>query len=266
LSYGCRRPALVHSLWVLVLLKLITPPLVPVRLPWAILPPWGGGAPDVSASPEPIDFETQVAELPAAVALEVAIREGPEDVPDSLDVSPAPGIQAAPSSWLPANWAASLAPLWLAGSLGWFVWNCLHIYRFQRLLRYAQPAPSPLQDRVKTLAGRLGLKQTPAIWLVPGALSPMVWPVGRTPCLLFPAKLLERLDREQLDTLLVHELAHVRRRDHWVRMMELVVVALYWWHPVVWWARRELHEAEEQCCDAWVVWALRGAGRAYALA
>src|SRR5262249_16512260 len=67
-------------------------------------------------------------------------------------------------------------------------------------------------------------------------------------------------------TLLVHELAHLRRRDHWVRLLEMLATGLFWWHPVVWWARRELREAEEQCCDAWVVWALPGAGRTYATA
>jgi hypothetical protein len=94
----------------------------------------------------------------------------------------------------------------------------------------------------------------------------MIWaPAGR-PRLLFPVVLLDRLDEGQRATLLVHELAHVCRRDHWVRFVELVVSALYWWHPVVWWARREIHEAEEQCCDAWVVATFTDAGRAYALA
>jgi hypothetical protein len=46
----------------------------------------------------------------------------------------------------------------------------------------------------------------------------------------------------------------------------VVVTGLYWWHPVVWWARRGLRDAEEQCCDAWVLWALPAAARAYALA
>jgi hypothetical protein len=45
--------------------------------------------------------------------------------------------------------------------------------------------------------------------------------------------------------------------------LELVVAGCYWWHPVVWWARRAIHAAEEQCCDAWVVWALPQAARAY---
>src|SRR5262249_49415802 len=51
-----------------------------------------------------------------------------------------------------------------------------------------------------------------------------------------------------------------------VRWLELACTVLYWWHPVLWWARHRLREAEEQCCDAWVIWALPRARRAYALA
>ena len=65
---------------------------------------------------------------------------------------------------------------------------------------------------------------------------------------------------------MLHELAHLKRRDHWVRWLELIVAGLYWWHPVVWWARRALREAEEQCCDAWVVWAMPRRARTYAAA
>jgi hypothetical protein len=84
--------------------------------------------------------------------------------------------------------------------------------------------------------------------------------------LLLPAGLWPKLDNQQRAALLLHELAHWWRGDHWIRVLELATTCLYWWHPVVWWARRELHEAEEQCCDAWVVWALPGAARSYALA
>jgi hypothetical protein len=83
---------------------------------------------------------------------------------------------------------------------------------------------------------------------------------------LLPAALWERLTPDQQKTLLAHELAHLRRRDHWVRWLELVVHGLYWWHPVVWWASQRLREAEEQCCDAWVVWALPAGAPAYAAA
>ena len=65
---------------------------------------------------------------------------------------------------------------------------------------------------------------------------------------------------------LLHELAHLKRRDHWVRWLELIVGGLYWWHPAVWWGRRLLREAEEQCCDAWVVWAMPQGAKTYATA
>src|SRR5262249_5663188 len=51
-----------------------------------------------------------------------------------------------------------------------------------------------------------------------------------------------------------------------VRWVELLALGLYWWNPVAWWARHGLREAEEQCCDAWVVWALPDAAPAYAAA
>ena len=94
----------------------------------------------------------------------------------------------------------------------------------------------------------------------------MLWSAGAKPRILVPAGLWERLDARQRDTLLLHELAHLRRRDHWVRWIELLATALYWWNPVCWWARHELREAEEQCCDAWVLWAMPGSFRDYASA
>jgi hypothetical protein len=141
-----------------------------------------------------------------------------------------------------------------------------HVARFRRVLRRARLAPGPLQEEAEELALRLGLRRCPDVWLVPGAVSPMVWGLGRRPCLLFPAGLLDLLDGDGRAALLAHELAHLRRRDHWLRLLELAATGLYWWNPVLWWARRELHEAEEQCCDAWAVWALGGDGRPYALA
>jgi hypothetical protein len=56
----------------------------------------------------------------------------------------------------------------------------------------------------------------------------------------------------------------VRRRDHWTRGLELLAVALFWWHPVAWWARRNLRAAEESCCDALVVRTLGEGSRSYA--
>jgi hypothetical protein len=127
-------------------------------------------------------------------------------------------------------------------------------------------ADANVQDLVTELAGKLNLTRYPEVWLIPGRVSPMLWALSIRPRLLLPAELLQRLDRAQLRTIILHELAHWRRRDHWVRLLEMAVTVLYWWHPAVWWARAELHEAEEQCCDGWVVGTLEDADRTYALA
>src|SRR5262249_14409977 len=73
------------------------------------------------------------------------------------------------------------------------------------------------------------------------------------PVILLPAGLLPRLGPGEARSILAHELMHLRRGDHWLRRLELFVVALYWWLPLAWWARRELRDAEEQCCDGAVV-------------
>src|SRR5439155_859256 len=59
-------------------------------------------------------------------------------------------------------------------------------------------------------------------------------------------------------------LAHLLRRDHWVRVLEFVATCLFWWRPAVWLARRGIEAAEEECCDAWVVGGLAESPRRYA--
>ena len=94
----------------------------------------------------------------------------------------------------------------------------------------------------------------------------MLWAIGGRPRLLVPTELWAAMSQDERTTLLLHELAHLKRRDHWVRWLELIVAGLYWWHPAVWWIRRALREAEEQCCDAWVVWAMPRGAKTYATA
>jgi beta-lactamase regulating signal transducer with metallopeptidase domain len=240
----CRRPALAHALWLLVLLKLLTPPLVPfsLSLPAAEPPP--------PPAVEPADV-ADVDPMPAE-----------EDEAAALPVEPEPVAPVSP----PVPWQWWAEAVWLAGTALWAGWVVIHVVRFRRALRHARLAPGWLQDEAEELAERLGLRRCPDVWLVAGAVSPMVWALGRRPRLLFPSGLLDRLGADGRAALLAHELAHLRRRDHWVRLVELAATGLYWWLPVLWWARRELHEAEEQCCDAWGVWALGGEGRPYAMA
>ena len=60
------------------------------------------------------------------------------------------------------------------------------------------------------------------------------------------------------------QLAHLRRRDHWVGRLELLAGWVWWWSPLFWWVRRRLHVEAELACDAWVIRLFPDARRAYA--
>jgi WD40 repeat protein/beta-lactamase regulating signal transducer with metallopeptidase domain len=272
------RPALAHALWLLVLIKLVTPPLFHLPLPW--LPPDEPVPQAAKADPAPAAEVVLVPEvLPAFLAeTHISIPEQTVAAPRQPGTTrpraatappPAPTTQerafrlaATPPAPPPADEAESTAqaeapdlmPLllmaWLAGVLFCLGRMVVLMLRFQRLLAHARLAPPALQLQAAELARAMGLRRSPLVWLVPGALPPMVWALGRAR-ILFPMGLLERLGDDERASLLVHELAHVRRRDHWVRWLEVAALGLYWWYPLAWFARQQLQAREEECCDAW---------------
>ncbi len=251
-----QRPALIHGLWVLVLLKLVTPSLVHLTANGNSTPAKKEHAapqlPVESSSAGPaLELPADKVSMPARVPATLPVQGQYEERPDRANVR----------SW---PWLTTAVVGWLAGVAAWWSAVCLQMYRFRRLLQAARPAPEALGARTSRLAARLDLRKGPSVWLVPASVPPMIWaPIG-SPRLLLPEELWDRLDERQQETVLIHELAHLRRRDHWVRRLEAVVLGLYWWNPVAWWARRQVEQAEEQCCDSWVLWTLPGAAEAYA--
>jgi beta-lactamase regulating signal transducer with metallopeptidase domain len=249
-----RRPALVHALWLLVLLKLITPPLLRPELAW----PRPEGAEQASEPALPMEQP----ECPACAAPREVVAADAEEVPLTLD-QPEPPSDGPGWSWPPAVLA-----VWLAGAAAYWLMALTRLARLYRLIRKLPEAPAEVQQRVATLAERLGVARPPRAWLVPGpvCLPPLVVALAGSPRLLLPAPLWQGLDEAQREALVLHELAHLRRGDQRLRWLELVVLGLYWWYPVAWWACRRLRQAEELCCDAWVVWAAPESAADYAAA
>ncbi len=274
-----RRPAVTHALWLLVLVKLVTPPFFQIGIPW---PTTATGVDEPVALVNPEIDEVPLPVVPPAMPeIEVPADDAwppfvvpeapPQDVIVAVDpviLIEAPAVVIEQPAIVPAAswpWVEMVGGAWLIGSLVWLGLACIRLWRFQRMLRFAEPAPDDVQALACELADRLDVR-CPEVRVVPASVSPMLWTLGRMPRLLVPAGLLERLTPDQRATLLAHELAHWRRRDDRVRWLEFVVLALYWWSPLVWWSRRELHQAEEECCDAWVVSILPDSAKAYALA
>jgi probable HAF family extracellular repeat protein len=263
-----RRPPLAHRLRLLLLIKLVTPPVLPISVPWSLEagspPPRPAAAPATPADP---------ARGRSVAGGEGAAAAGPKvGQPPPADLRRDPsgplvrvsGLAQAAARHVTLRWGPWLASIWLVVSGAGLVGTLVQLVRVRRRLGAVLPAPPEVQGIAAAIARKLDLNRTPQVWFVPGIMSPALWALGRRSRLLVPEELWARLDEDQRAALLAHELAHLRRRDHWIRPLELIVASLYWWCPVVWWVRQALREAEEQCCDIWVVWLLPGSKRAYA--
>lgn len=153
--------------------------------------------------------------------------------------------------------------LWLSGAGLFVVVTAFRSLRFVHRVRAGRPAPADVAEMVREAARRLGVRRVPETVMLDERISPMIW-CGIRVRLVLPSELWAQLDHVGRQAVVYHELAHLRRFDHWIRWIELVVSGLYWWHPLVWWVRRRLHEEADLCCDAWVTWLLPRRRRAYA--
>ncbi|MCU0914010.1 MAG: M48 family metalloprotease [Planctomycetes bacterium] len=233
-----RRPHLAHLFWLLVFVKLVTPPLVTIPVS-VFSPPTGDAGAGARAF---------VAGAPSAMG----------------DTTPgSPLLSRLAPLWNRVK--PGVAALWLVGSLVVLVWSMVRVYRFGRLLTtQSEVAPLELQQEAERIARRLGLATTPAIRTVAAHLSPLVWWVGGRVRIFIPRALLNEMDVRNWHWILAHELAHVRRRDHLVRWVEWLACVGFWWNPVVWWAQRNLRAMEEICCDDLVLSRLHPAPKSYA--
>ncbi len=118
--------------------------------------------------------------------------------------------------------------------------------------------------RMVSDAGRaFGLRRTPETRFVDAPVSPLIT-CGWRPRLILPLRLWRELDARGRRAVVYHELAHLKRRDHWVRWLQVTVDCLFWWHPLAWVASRRVAEEAETCCDRWVTWLLPCSRRVYA--
>jgi beta-lactamase regulating signal transducer with metallopeptidase domain/WD40 repeat protein len=262
ISRVARRPAFIHALWVLVLLKLVTPPIVEI--------PIGLRVERLASLVEANDETTQATpshklSRRESARTQVVVQATPTKEAFERDFTAAGPIVSkeasqnlAKASGRPMHrWLASTMQVllwaWATGAIIWYVVQGLRIVLFARLSSTARLATEEIQQQARQLATKIGLRRVPRIWVLDATMSPVLWALGSRARVIFPADLLDRVDNDARATLLTHELAHYHRGDHWVRLIEFVVTGLFWWHPVVWLARREIEVAEEHCCDAWVI-------------
>lgn len=140
-------------------------------------------------------------------------------------------------------------PLLIAGV--WLTGGVLCLFRLGRdvgaLHRLPQtPASLELRSAVHEILGKRG--DIPAIFTA-DVDSPLVFGIGR-PVLILPPGFLDQRSAEQNAAILLHELAHVDRRDYAWNLLQRATLASLWFHPVTWYFYRILALERESCCDA----------------
>jgi bla regulator protein BlaR1 len=182
-------------------------------------------------------FAAPVAVKPSLVALAQRIEQ-PLPQTEYLETASA-GVRGHGADWI----ALLLLAAWACGVL-LVAARWLHAWL---RVRAARQNASPLE-----LALEIPVFSTSA------AMEPGVFGVFR-PVLLLPGGVLDRLSQAQLEAIVAHELCHVRRRDNMTFALHMVVEALFWFHPAVWWIGAQLIDERERACDEAVVRAGRSA-------
>jgi uncharacterized protein (TIGR03435 family) len=139
-------------------------------------------------------------------------------------------------------------PLWSAGVLLFSVRLLFGSAYVFVLGRRGAPAEASLLATVVRLAARMGIDRAVRVLIstridVPSAVG---W---LRPVILLPPATAMGLTPQQLEAVLAHELAHIRRHDYVVNILQMVVETMLFYHPVVWWTSKQIRLERELCCD-----------------
>ncbi len=162
------------------------------------------------------------------------------------------GIQPAPPAILPSLihlLPSLLGLLWLAGFVIVMVLWCRRWRRISAALRRAAPLTEGREAQaLLRIERRAGIEKKIEIVLSRAAMEPGIFGIVR-PVLVWPERISERLDDAQLEAILAHEVWHVRRHDNLAAAVHMVVEAVFWFYPLVWWLGGRLIEERERACD-----------------
>jgi bla regulator protein blaR1 len=145
-----------------------------------------------------------------------------------------PASKATVPAHAPIHWVlVAIGVVWALGSLAITLARCRSWLGVRAALRASTPIELPIPIRAL---------------ITPGAGEPGIFGFLR-PVLVLPVQLLEHLNPRQLGAILAHEMCHVRRRDNFFAAVHMVVEAIFWFLPLVWWIGSHLVEERELACD-----------------
>ena len=237
-SANLRYIAACLTLMLIVALPLITMQFIEVEAP-------SPAVMDVEAAPEPI------VTLPGPT-IEVERAREPQTItyvrPEPVVTKPRINWKQKTVSFLEPK-LPDIVTIWLLGVFAFSIWHLGGYAQLQRLRKkMVKQVDASLNNKLKILSQKLGVRQT--VQLLESALVQIPTVVGwMKPVILLPASALTGLSTEQLEAILAHELAHIKRYDYLVNMLQTIVEILGFYHPAVWWISHKIRTERENCCD-----------------
>ncbi len=205
-------------------------------------------------APIPSSVETSAPTPPVALP-------GPGMATDRSD--PVRLSDGLPWERLPGAAVAGLPWLWLGGAPATFALLATGLVGAERLRHQGRPLiDGEVPELARRLAAALGIARPVALAVCDRLVAPVLLGVVR-PLILLPPAVLTGWSAEQVEMALLHELAHVRRLDNLVNLVQRLVESVLFFHPVVWWVSGWVRLEREHCCDRLVV-ARTGRARPYA--
>ncbi|HKR26898.1 MAG TPA: M56 and DUF3738 domain-containing protein, partial [Acidobacteriaceae bacterium] len=236
-----------YAIWLAASLKFLVPLAAIARLGSLLAP--RSPAPPVLHSRLEIVFETVGVGLMSPVAAPLASQE------------PARATTAANHPW--TLFLLICTAVWICGALIVIGLFCRRWLQASRVKRAATPLDSGREVQIlRALEQAHGVRRPIELRVTDAAIEPSVFGVFR-PVLLWPAGISAHLDDTHVEAILAHELAHIERRDNLAAAVHLLVQAIFWFHPLVWWLGARLVEEREHACDEAVLTA-GGAPEIYA--
>ena len=172
---------------------------------------------------------------------------------DQIDPPPASDWNSAfakTSETVPAlGWKGWFMLLHAAGCLVVITWIVRQLTQLRRITRQAQPAKGgQLSEQFADVSSKLGLRRQPRLMISAQVHAPIAFGLLR-PTVMLPVSVIEKLSPAEIRTILAHELAHYRRSDLWINWLQLILLAGWWFNPVLWLLNRTIRKVREDCCD-----------------
>ncbi len=258
------RAVVRYWLWLLVLARLILPPSLssPTSLAWWLadrLPKTPAILTDASverhrdmlaSSPMPRATSTEAGAAPAAVDPAVSPDTAvPEGMNETNAHAPTAHSAGGPT------WQALLLAGWLAVVAVMLVLLAQRAAFVRGLVRRSQDAPERMRDLLERCRRQMAVRRPVHLRLTSLSASPSVCGLVR-PTILVPQRMLSQLNSGQLKSILLHELAHIRRADLWVNLAQTLLQIAYVYHPLVWLANSIIRKVREQAVDETVLAAM----------